>query len=660
MEPRHLNLVVWPAEPVARATVLGPFHLYQPDGCEIAISNKRARAILAMLCLTGGEPIERETLSRLLWPGRFTSHARASLRQCLVDLGKLLGPVAPDALIVTRNSVALRAGAICTDIDDAATLGKPILDQMDFGEPFTAWLSTRRQEIERRRGAEPVLLAPAPLPSPAENRSGVAILPFRSASPSPGQDYFADGMVDELITVLGRMPQLQVAGRTSSFHFRHSELPSARIAAELGVSYLIEGSVQRQGEAVRIHAHLVFGATGFEVWGDRFDGTLDTIFALQETVAQAVTRALASALHIPLPPPVLTEPTHSKEAYDLYLQGRALCLRVLGEGVLDTGIGLLEQALALDPDFAQCWVMLAEAHQMVAVYTQCPDRAAAIARMADCARRAMALDPALGYPRSLLGIERWINGDVVGALDLAFEAWRLEPGNPAVPMRLASLLIYCGRIDQAAPYVDAAVDQDPIDGRKYVLVWAVHMKRGDIEAACIAGQRVVDLGLPSMYLAVALACLGQHDLAVEQYLMTQRLVNTIIMPPAGTGAMPAEAMDAYWLMAAKGICSGVEADRQAYWQMLEFLYATLPDKGDLAITGPAIFTGNADLTFRALGGHGSAASMLALVALWIDVEPIRQIWQHPEFIPFAQRIGMAAAWDKYGWPDLLPPPTNQA
>lgn len=657
-------------QPAARATLLGVFQLTAPGGDEIEIPNRRARAVLAMLCLTAGQPIERDTLSKLLWPGRFTAHARASLRQCLLELGKLLAPLGPDILRVTRHSIALRPGAVRTDLDAAeagrgdpavatellaAIRARPILDQMDFGEPFNGWLARQRQAVEHRLGGAAGRPAPPPTSPRSAGRNAIAVLPFRALTSPDGHDYFADGMVDELITALGQAPQLLVAGRTSSFHFRGSELAPATIAEMLGVSHLIEGSVQRQGDRVRIHVHLIAGDTGFELWGGRFDGTLDDIFALQEDVAQAVMSALALALGVAMRPPVIQGPTHSKAAYDLYLQGRALCSRVFGDGVLDRAIGLLEQSLALDPEFADCWVMLAEAHQLVAVYTQCPDRPAACLRMADCARRALALSPTLGYAHALLGVYQWTQRDIVGALDHAFEGWRLEPDNPAVTMRLASFLVYCGRTGDAAPYVAAAVDQDPIDPRKHALVWSVHMSRGELEAAREVGQRIVDLGFPSVYLACATAALGDHARAVDQYRLTQRLVNTIILPPAGAEAMTPEAMDAYWQMAARGVCSGEEAARQIYRQMLEFMYATLPDKGDLAIAGPAVFLGDAELTFRALGEHVSAANMLAFISLWTKIEPGAQIWRHPEFIPFARRIGMTDAWDKYGWPDLLLP-----
>jgi len=620
----------------------------------------------------------------------------------LLDLGKLLEPLGREILHVTRNSVCLNSSAITIDLvqleaelgdcqiieaaDRIATIGpSPLLDKLNFSDAFNDWLSHRRVQAERRlkmavdtalseaakcgnhQGHAALTTAwalryPSALPlaaaAPADLQTRIAVLPFQALGADTGQDYFTDGMVDELITTLGRVPQLAVAGRTSSFHFRGSDLPLTRIAGELHVSHLIEGSVQRHSERVRIHVHLIDGGTGFEVWGERFDGSLDDVFALQENVAQAVTIAINAALGIAIQPPQVRGLTHSKAAYDMFLQGRSLCARVFGDGILDRAIALFEEALIIDPDFAECWVWLAEAHQLVAVYTQCRDRNAASLRMADCARRAIELSPELGYPYSLLGVHQWTENNIVGGLDAAFEGYRREPENPAVTMRLGSFLIYCGRTQQAAPYINAAIEQDPADPRKYALLWAIHMGSGDLQSAKAAGQRMVDLGWPSMYLGVALAALGQHDLAIAQYQQTRRLVNTIILPPVGSAAMTSELMDSYWQVAAKGICSGQEADRLIYFQWLEMMYATLHDRADLAITGPAVFTGNAELVFKSLGDHISPANMLAFVALWTDFDPVRHIWQHPDFIPFAQRIGMAEAWDKYGWPDLLPPPNN--
>jgi TolB-like protein/tetratricopeptide (TPR) repeat protein len=684
------------------ASLFGEFKLKTADGTEIPISNRRAKALLAVLCLNGNEAIDREQVSKMLWPGRFESHAKASLRQCLLDLGKLLEPLCSEILQVTRSSVCLNVSAVATDLGEleAALIGgniveaanrlsgiggTPLVDQMDFGDAFSAWLSNRRLCAEHRletavdgalaaaetRGdsigyvtlkkawaLRTLSATPTAAAVIANTKTRIAVLPFQALNATGGEDYFADGIVDEMITTLGQVPQLQVVGRTSSFHFRGSDLASPAIAAELRVTHLIEGSVQRQGERVRIFVRLIDGANGFESWGHRYDGSLDNIFALQETVAQAVTKALAERLGLAIDDPLVRGMTHSKEAYDLYLQGRSLGFKIFGDGALDTAVTLLDEAVSLDPDFAEAWLLLAEVHQLIAIYTACLDRPAESAKMAACVQKALAIKPDLGQAYSLLGLHRLTQNDFVGAIDLAFKGYHMEPNNPQVAMRLGSYLMFCGRTADGMKYIEEAIAQDPIDGRKYMLRCTGQLNRGNIEGAIADGQRSVDLGFPSVHLAVATAASGQHDLAVEQYMQTRLLLNKSIFPPAGTAPMPPEVMDAYWLVAAKGACSGKAEDREAYCRTLDYLHVTMHDNGDHAITLPTVFMGYTEMLYKTLGQRISPGNFGCLISIWADIDPIRQIWQHPEFIPFAQRIGMAAAWDKYGWPDLLPPPSN--
>ena len=340
----------------AFVALFGRFRLWTSDGSEVVISNRRARALLAMLSLAKGEAIDRDFLSKLLWPGRFEAHAKASLRQCLLDLGKLLLPCGTEIIVVSRGSVALRPDSLSTDLDtlEDALAGKkyasvmaqlsvigtePILDQMDFGDAFNQWRArySANAEIRLHAAVETAVVAmerkgdengrtqlhsvwsarhPG-VPEVAayvarEGKARIAVLPFQSVGTREGQGYFADGIVDELITALGQMPQLLVAGRTSSFHFRDSALALPKIADALRVSHLLEGSVQRQGERVRIQVHLIDGASGFEIWGQRYDGTLDDVFALQENVAQAITAAIGSALGIAMQTPKIQGMTQSK------------------------------------------------------------------------------------------------------------------------------------------------------------------------------------------------------------------------------------------------------------------------------------------------------------------------------------------------------------
>jgi len=679
------------------ASLFGRFRLRTNDGREIVVSNRRARALLTMVCVCGEDPIDREYLSGILWTGRFASQAKASLRQCLFELGRQLADYGGDFLEVTRTTVALNKGSVVTDIDllhrhlaandvSAATKhlqalgGRPLIDQINLSEDFDLWCTRRRSELEAKlasavegtalelaaggniHGRDELVSAwalhrasvagsNAPVSSLAPRR--IAILPFRLVGPDGSHAYFADGLVDELRAVLSRIPQLLVAGRTSSFHFRDSALPMPAIANALQVTHLVEGTVQRQGEAIRIFVRLIDGKSSFESWSDRYDGTLDDVFKLQDTVARAVTDALSARLDLALGQPIVRPLTESKAAYDLFLQGRALGARIFGDGVLDNAIGLLERALAIDPDIAEAWIALGEAFYNVAFSSQGIDRAAPLKRAADCANKAIALAPDLGYAYFLLGTYEFTRNNVVGALDLATEAYRRQPDNPDVAMRLAQFLLYCGRTRDAAPHILAAVDQDPVDGRKYVMLSALRFAEGDFLAAQAAGQTAVDLGWPSTWLALATAALGQNALAVEQFQLTKKLLNTMLLSSAGSGSGSEAESDAHWLTAAKGSCSGEESDRRAYHQLLEHFYATFPDNADNAICFPAIFSGHAELVFKSLGQRFTAANIIGLMTLWTDIDPIRQIWQHPKFPDFARRTGLIGAWEKYGWPDLF-------
>lgn len=193
---------------------------------------------------------------------------------------------------------------------------------------------------------------------------------------------------------------------------------------------------------------------------------------------------------------------------------------------------------------------------------------------------------------------------------------------------------------------------------RFAMLSVAHLNLGNIDDALAAGQRMVNLGMPSMWLAVVTVGAGNHELAVEQYWQTRLLMNTVIFPPAGTQPLTGEALDGYWRVAAKGVCSGRPADRAAYCAMLDHLHATLPDPGDTSIVAPAIWMGYAGMVFKTLGTRITPANVYCLMSLWADIEPIRQTRLHPEFLAFAKRIGLVAAWEKYGWPDLLAPPVK--
>jgi len=681
-----------------RATLFGTFRLAAPDGEEIVVTGKRARALLAILCLEPGVAVERGRLCELLWRGRFRAQARASLRQTLLGLKKQMAPLRPDFLEITRDSVAVNPAAVCSDLAELeASLaqdpqsragellfeigGKTLLGRLDFGEAFGQWLAVRRAQVEQRlkyaveealadlqrRGDGRAyarltnawgLRGPTVADAGSGARTRIAVLPFQSLDDDKASESAARGLFDELVTRLGRSPQMLVAGRGSSLSLAQSSRPLPEVAQALRVDFLVQGSVQRQGDEVRVHVCLVDGKTGFERWSNGYRGSRDDIFTLQDDIAKAISHALGKSLALEIQVPGRRRATSSKEAYELYLQGRALTARAIGDGVLDKAVELLEASLEIDPDFAACWTALAEAYVNIAVYTPCQDRLAKSARMAECARKAIELDPAQGHARAMLGIHHWTLNDPVGALDLAHEAYRLEPDNPDVGLRLGSFLLYIGRTRDALPYLERAIEQDPVNGRNFAMLSVAHLNLGNLDRARAAGQRMVDLGLPSMWLAVATAASGDRKLAVEQYWQTRLLMNTVIFPPAGTRPLTGAALDTYWRLAARGVCSGNAVHRKLYCAMLDYLHATLPDASDTSIIAPAIWMGYSGMVFKSLGAQITPANLYCLMSLWADIDPIRRVRLHPEFMAFAGRIGLVAAWEKYGWPDLLTPPDS--
>lgn len=687
------------ADPPLRVTLFGPFRLHGPDGPEIAVTGKRARALLAILCLDPGTAVERGRLCELLWRGRFRAQARASLRQTLLGLKKQLTPIRSDFFDITRDSVAVNPAAVRSDLADlecALANGKmaqagelllaignrPLLGRLEFGEAFQLWLDARRAQSEQRlqhavekalselqtrgdTGGHARLLdawtlrGPASAASQFDSRVRVAVLPFQSLVPDDTGDHIAQGFFDELITSLGQVPQLLVAGRGSSLNIAKTDMPLPEIARTLRVACIVQGSVQRQDEEMRIHVSLVDGNSGFERWSQRYSGKIGNLFALQEDIARAVSRELGRVLEKKIQAPRHRRTTSNKSAYELYLQGRALTARAIGDGVLAKAVELLEASLAIDPEFAACWTALAEAHVYTAVYTPCLDRAAQSTRMAECAMKAIELEPNQGHARAMLGIHRWTQHDPVGALDLAHEAYRLESDNPEVAIRLGSFLLYIGRTRDALPYIEAAIDQDPVNGRNFAMLCVAQLNLGNLDAAVAAGQRMVDLGLPSMWLAVATAASGDRKLAVEQYWQTRLLMNTVIFPPAGTRPLSGAALDVFWKVAARGVCSGRAAHRKVYCAMLDYLHATLPDPCDTSIVAPAIWMGYSRMVFKTVGQQITPANLYCLMSLWADIEPIHKVRLHPDFMAFAERIGLVAAWEKYGWPDLLPAPENR-
>jgi eukaryotic-like serine/threonine-protein kinase len=297
--------------------------------------------------------------------------------------------------------------------------------------------------------------------APSGHRPSIAVLPFANMSADKENEYFGDGLAEEVINALAQVTGLQVAGRTSSFQFRGKDIELAEVGRRLNVHHLLEGSVRRAGNRVRVTAQLIKVADGFHLWSERYDREWTDIFAIQDEITHAIT----SALRIRLATDSSTPPRHQPNlrAYEAYLEARDLWSRAFPESFAQTK-ALLEHAIALDPQFALPYSLLGGCYTMLANLGFKPaHEAMPLARAAE--ERALRVDPDLPEAHALLGVCAGCFGhDWIGAE----REWRLsmsrEPMSRDVRFWYGNhYLLPIGRVAEAVETMARALEEDPLN-----------------------------------------------------------------------------------------------------------------------------------------------------------------------------------------------------
>jgi adenylate cyclase len=292
----------------------------------------------------------------------------------------------------------------------------------------------------------PAAAVPAPPPLPA--KPSIAVLPFQNMSGDPQQEYFADGMVDEIITALSRIRGLFVIARNSSFIYKGEAIDVKRIGRELGVRYVLEGSVRKGGNKVRITAQLIDALSGMHLWADRFDGSLEDIFALQDQVAISVAGVIEPALQVAEAARSANRPTSDLTAYDLYL--RAYPTLWSSARQIPQALRLLEQAIARDPHYGPALAVAALCCFRLLYDERSEDRETDRRKGADYARRA--LEAASDDPGVLANAAyalAYFGEDIGAMMALADRALALNPNSARSWALSAYLRIWAGQLDIA-------------------------------------------------------------------------------------------------------------------------------------------------------------------------------------------------------------------
>ena len=292
-------------------------------------------------------------------------------------------------------------------------------------------------------------------PSPMIAAKSVAVLPFSDIGDDPEQSYFADGLTEDLITDLAKVSDLFVIARNTSFSYKGSSKGVVEIGREMGVAYVLEGSVRRAGGRIRINAELVSTENGGLVWAERYDRDFDDIFAVQDEITAEITSALKVNLSSEI-----GRSTDNSEAYELSLKARALFFQFTPAANREC-IRLLDRAIELDPDFAEAWAGLVFPYQSGFSFAW-PGYEDGVEIAQVKARRAVKMAPQLALTHCRLGWVSTIIGDHALALEEFERAIELEPNNADTYVWFCDALNFAGFPERAIPMGEAALRFDPV------------------------------------------------------------------------------------------------------------------------------------------------------------------------------------------------------
>ena len=324
------------------------------------------------------------------------------------------------------------------------------------------------------------------------SQKSIAVLPLLNESGDPGDEYFSDGLSEELIAALAQVKGLKVIGRSSSFRFKDKKTDVKTIGEQLGVSTLLEGTVRKQGDKVRIVAELVNAADGTELWSRTFDRELKDIFAVQAEIAEAVATSLELTVLGTQDKPAKNAATKSVEAHNAYLQGHFYFER----GNLEDyrkAVGFLEQATRLDPDYALAYAERSEAWAWIGDLSSEKQKEAWTAAGSD-AEKAVEIDPGLAEAHAALGWVRFfIEWRFAEGLAELKRAQQLSPWNATANDLMARVVVYLGQFQEAEKLARQAVELDPLAYQARASLARILFNEGKLDEAEASARKAAEL-----------------------------------------------------------------------------------------------------------------------------------------------------------------------
>ena len=464
----------------------------------------------------------------------------------------------------------------------------------------------------------------------------IAVLPFVNMSSDPEQEYFSDGITEEILNRLAKVSELQVAARTSVFTFKGQHQDIRQIGEMLGVRNILEGSVRRDGEQVRITAQLIRATDGFHLWSETYDRKLENIFAIQDDIASKIAVALQISLGITESQAAARIKPVDPQVYDLYLRARALH-RNRGEGLIEA-LELFQQALDIDPEFAPAWAGLAHSYDVIEFYVSdgvLEEIGDFRTKSTSAAQQALELDPELATALHAMGNNLWVQGEWARAQEYYERALQLDPDSADIMEDYTNMLTYALQFDAARKVAERMVTLDPFVPVFLNAIMNVYDIIGEYEKRD-AYMRVLTERNPDFRYTYAwniqrLFELGQID-ELHHY------VDQIDMKNWTTAESVHAAID--WLANPHQTPDG---------EVLEFL--SFRPRLPMHVGRPDIFF---DIMFNLSNGR-KFPQVTSILIPKLPPDKSRRVHELPQTKAFLKATRLPEYWRKVGWPDMCSP-----
>jgi eukaryotic-like serine/threonine-protein kinase len=471
----------------------------------------------------------------------------------------------------------------------------------------------------------------------------IAVLPFVNMSSDQENVYFADGLTEEILSRLAEVRDLKVPGRTSSFAFKSQNRDLREVGSALGVANVLEGSVRKSGDRLRITAQLIRTQDGYRLWSQAFDRKLDDVFAIQEEIARAIASALSVQLNLDVSEKA-QRPTQDMQAYDSYLEARTLITRRDTEN-LRRAITLLKGTVQRDPNFAKAWAALAQAQALASYYYVAP-RKESLEAAESAARKALSIDEGTDLAHAVLANVLRDRFDWLAAETEFLRALELNPGEAETHNQYGQLLLRVGHLEEAFQHISRARELEPLGWVPASMMGLLYLMRGELLKSAEMLDRAQKLVEPSPSYLIDLKlvlALTNHDIvAARQSLAQARSSLGIWSLPANQQAI--EAMDTALVYFRPW--SGAPSDLTKVIGESDAFY--MP-----SLAAAAMYTEQKEVALDALVTSFRSRYVIDLTQMWTPIfHPLRT---EPRFRELVRAAKLPEYWRVAGWGEFCRP-----